>query len=294
MLLVACATDSLPTSSVPTATVAAPARCALDRILSQVDALMSGSDYEADYLTINHQLALSIWLVDPEIDLATTSQTVPANAHHAFVTGARLAYRMVSQVPCVRKLFEVFNPMIVDRDYNGWYIDIIPMRAIPNSSNPTDDELISGIEQSGMQIGYLRRTPPHPQETVVTGETCTWAQAHAEIQNVFGSKRRNVSAYLIGGYQAIRGDADGEPLYAQVQWDVSGPEEAQQESVLATLEQLTSSLTCLTPPVDRLETYIVDGQGRLMAYALIPGSVIRAGRYPLDPNQFTLIFFKGQ
>ena len=290
MLLTACTgRDQQPTLQ-PMPMMSATSPCDLAEVLPRVDDWLAGSEYEADYLTINHQLALSIWLVDRDIDPTATNQTLSVNAHHALLTGLQMAHRMVTDIPCARKLFDAVNPMIVDRDYNGWYIDVIPMIAIPNASTVTDDLLISSIAQNGLQIAYLRRSPPAPHAIVDPGSSCTWADARSQIMSIFGGARRNVSAYLIVGYQAIPGSAGREPVYTQVQWDVSAPAELEQAAVLAVLQQLAASVACLTPPVDRLETFVVDAQGRVMVYALVPGTLIHANPVSLNPSQFTLIY----
>jgi hypothetical protein len=290
LTLAACTTPT-PTS-VPTATTApTEPPCVLADVLPQVDALLQGSEYEADYLTINSQLTLSIWLVDPEIDPAAQDGAIQQNAQRAFLTGAKLGHRMFSAIPCARELFKAFNPMIVDRAYNGWYIDLTPARAIPADDPISDEDLIAAIQRSGMEIAYLRRTTPLPQAPSPAEQPCAWPRAHAEIRSIFGPGRRNTSAYLIAGYQAIPGSATIEPVYAQVQWNVQSPEQADQPSVLATLEQLSRSMACLNPAIDRLEVYVVDPQGKVLVYCLLPGEVVRETSSPLDPNQIMLRFF---
>lgn len=275
----------------PTAEAASPA-CDLNTILPQVDSALKGNETQADYLTINHQLALSIWLEDPGI--TRDAAAAAANSRHAVRTGVRMAYTLANEIPCVRSLFEVINPMIVDQDYYGWYIDIIPMQAIPQEAGLTDDDLVSAIERNGMQIAYVRHAPPRGQAINTAAGSCTWMDAQYQILGLFSGSRPNVSAYLIAGYQEPPGGTGPEPIYAQVQWEVATAKEADRSTVLATLEKLAHRLACLTSPVDRLETYVVDARGRLAAYALIPGDVIRAGKTPLDPDDFTLILFQGQ
>lgn len=289
-LLVACAAfDQQPTLQ-PTPAQIATAPCALSEALPQIDAMLASTEFEADYLTINHQLALSIWLVDEDIDPAATTPTISANARRALLTGIKLAHRMATDVPCARSLFDAVNPMIVDRNYNSWYIDVIPMIAIPAASSVTDDILIASIEQNGSQIAYLRRSPPRPPVIADTGQSCTWAEAHRQIMAVFGTARRNVSAYLIVGYEAVPDSTGREPVYAQVQWDGATPADWEQPVVLAVLEQLVTSVACLNPPVDRLETFVVDANGRVMVYALVPGALIHANPVSLNPSQFTLVY----
>lgn len=276
--------------SASTASPTSASACRLEDVLTGVDTVLAGFEFEAHILTINRRLTLSIWMVDAQLDLAAEGTMVDSQARRAFLTGARMSQGVAEQVPCVRRLLEAINPMIVDRAYNNWYIDIIPMRALPQG-HPADDDLLAAIEQSGMDIAFLRRMPPQPHPTPA-GQSCAWPQVKDQIHGLFGSARRNVATYPIIGYQpASRGPGDESGMYVAVQWDVASPAEADQQSVLAVLGQIKPIVSCLTPPLDRLEIYVVDPDGKLLVYALVPGDIVRADR-PLDPDRFTMIFFQ--
>ena len=74
--------------------------------------MLVGSVFEAHYLTINGQLMLSLWLVDPELDPATSGDAIAKNARRAFLVGASMAHRVASHIPCVREVFEGINPLV--------------------------------------------------------------------------------------------------------------------------------------------------------------------------------------
>lgn len=268
--------------------------CQLSTVLSQVDSMLEGADFEAHYLTINHQLTLSIWIVDPELNPAAGGEEIDTGSRKAFLLGASTAHQVTIDIPCIRSLFQAINPMIVDSVYNAWYIDIIPMRAIPTEVNPSDEALLSAIERSGMEIAFLRHTPPQLHEITASSTECTWAEARAKIVQEFGTVRRNAAAYPILGYlPASQATGNESEAYVALQWDVGSAEQANQDAVLAVLENLAPALKCLNPPLNRLEVYVVDPQGRLLVYGLIPGDLIRSDA-PLDPQQFTLEFLNGQ
>lgn len=279
---------TLTLTAVPTSTATA-LPCTPDNVLGQVDAFLTGEIFEAHYLTINRQLVLSVWLVDASIDPEASVHDMAENRRRAFLRGASVAHTIAHQIPCTRQVFEGINPMIVDRGYNSWYIDVIPMRALPEAAHPTDEELMSAIERSGMEIAYLRRTPPQPAAYTVVEDGCTWPEARAGIQAFFGDGRRNAAAYLIIGQQVASSDRGFDPqAVVQAQWDVQSPQEMDEETVLANIEQMARALVCLSPRLDRLEVYVVDAAGRLLILGLVPGSVIEEDISPLPADRVRL------
>jgi hypothetical protein len=263
-------------------------------VLSQVDGLMAGETFQAHYLTINRQLVLSVWLVDASIDPEASVDAIADNSRKAFLRGASIAHRIAYQIPCTRQVFEGVNPMIVDRDYNSWYIDIIPMRALPETEHPTHDELMNAVERSGMEIAYLRRISPQQEEHTEVENGCTWPEARAGIQEFFGDDRRNAAAYLIVGQQAASSDRGLAPqVVVQAQWDVQSFQEIDETTVLGNIEQLTKVLACLSPRLDRLEVYVVDAAGRLLIFGLVPGDVIYENISPLPANRIRLHYMDG-
>ena len=135
------ATPSATSTTAPSAASSAAQTCDAFQALRQVDALLAGRDFEAHYLTINEQLTLSIWMVDPEIDPAATSATLSATDQMAFDFGLALSWQAISQVPCVGGSFVNINPMIVDRAYRNWYLDVIPIKGLRHAAGTGYPEL---------------------------------------------------------------------------------------------------------------------------------------------------------
>lgn len=268
-----CGTDGLQPATVPfspaPSVILTPATSPCDPgwVLRQVDELLTGESFEAHYLTINREFILSVWLVDPQLDPAARGDAAEENSARAFLRGASISHRLAYAIPCVRELFDGINPMVVDRDYTGWYIDIIPMRAIPMIENPTDEELTEAIWRSGMEYAYRRTTHIPPGYSAVEGSR-TWLDVRAAVGEVFGPGRRNAAAYPIIG--------EGEVL-VQVQWDARSDEEMTDEAIREQIGLLAEPLAGLSPPIDKLEIFIVDGEGRLRVYAQASGATIRGG-----------------
>jgi len=244
-------------------------------------------------LTINQELTLSVWLVDPALDPHAAESNLAENNQRALRRGLSVTNQIIGQIPCVSKLFENINPMIADRLFQSWYLDIIPIRLFPKTQNQTDDELIAVLQGSGFEFTPLRRKPMPAEVSSPPADACTWPEARAAIQHQLGSQSRNATAYLLV-YVAQDAFAQYDPTYNEIapvvyaQWDIHDPAETQDSVILENLNHLAESVTCLWPPVERLEVFVVDQSGQLVAYIIVPGLLIREQVLPLPPDGIIL------
>lgn len=262
----------------PTPTLVCDARSAL----RQVGELLDGRTFEAHYLTMNRELTLSIWLVDPELDPRASAGELAANNRRAVQTGLSVFQQVTRQIPCVRQVFVNANPMIVDRLYHGWYRDVIPLRAFPETEDLADDELLSAM--LGNRHGFYRRVPPRIEARPAPDDACTWPEARAAIGRHFGPERRNAAAYPIIDAPADTVSYAGGVL-VEVQWDVQTIEEMENAAVLENLNDVAEALSCLWPPVDQLEVFLVDAYGQFVVFAAVPGVLISERVFPLPPDR---------
>ncbi|MFC1974911.1 hypothetical protein ACFLXQ_00765 [Chloroflexota bacterium] len=242
-------------------------RCDHDEVLRQVDELLVDYTFESHYTIINKEWVLSIWLVDSELDPSASGDDIAENSTQAFIHGAMIAHKVAYQIPCARELFDGINPMIVDRNYNGWYIDIIPMRALPLIENPSVEALTASIERSGMEYADVRRTSTQDEIQIAQPDACTWPEARAAIRGIIDPEQRNNAAYLIINHEQV---------LAQVQWAIAKGEGADDKAVAERIGLLSKALDCLTPPIDTMEVFVVDARGRLNVYGRVSGEVIRS------------------
>jgi len=277
-------TDPVLPTATPSPAPTMPTVCDANEILRQVDELLAGRTFEAHYLTMNRELTLSIWLVDPELDPQATLNDLTENNQQAMQTGISLFQEVIEQIPCVREVFVNANPMIVDRLYQGWYRDIIPIRAFPETEDLTDDELLDVLMSSGFRSGFYRRSPPQTAAQSSPVDACTWPEARAAIGEHFGTERRNAAAYLIVGAPTEL-TAHTEDVLVEVQWDVQTIEEMDNDLILEHLNHVAGALSCLWPPVDRAEVFVVDTYGQFAVFAAVPGSLIREQVSPLPPDR---------
>ncbi len=262
--------------------------CTPDLVLQQVRSLYAGQDFETHYLTIGDKFTLSIWLVDPEIDPATRQSAMAAAERQAVTRGLSAAYQLVDQIPCTRRVFDQVNPMIVDSHFQHWYKDFLPVSAFVGLDGPTTDELIAAVGAAGTALAEPRMVAPQaPQapQTLPAG-SCGWPEARAAIHTYLGASE-NSAAYLIIGARLVQ---PGNPkpnsaddVGVEVQWTVRGTADAADPLVLERLGHVAEALACLAPAIDSLEAFVVDPAGRTVVYAVVPGSIARAGLTPLPP-----------
>jgi len=282
-------TPTVPATRSPSPT---PEPCDAAWIRIQVQQMLAGRTFEAHYLTIDDQLTLSVWLVDPEIDAAARTGLSAGN-RQALETGLTLSYRIVDEIPCVAQVFENVNPMIVDSHYGSWYIDIIPVRAFVGLRSPTTADLIEAVTRSGAGPADGRRTMPPGDQPAPSG-SCTWPQARRLLAAHLDPEPANSAAYLIVGGGIAAGSRYGNPstdVAVQAQIEARQDADMDDSVVMARLNLLAADLGCLSPPVDQLELFVVDGSGRLAVYARVPGALIGPDAGLLPPGMVVLYHY---
>jgi hypothetical protein len=280
------ASPSPPPTPAPTPTASPSPNCTAALVLEQVDQLLTGQDFEAHYLTIGDKFTLSVWLVDPEIDPATPLSGLAAADRQALARGLSLSYQLIDQIPCTQWVFDQVNPMIVDRRFQHWYKDFLPVGAFVGLHDPTTDDLIAAIEATGTAPGEPRATAPQPAQAPAAN-SCGWSEARAAIHAYFGTDN-NTAAYLIIGASLVE---QGNPtpsapddVGVEVQWPVRDTAAAADPLIRERLGHVAEALACLWPAIDSLEAFVVDQSGRTLVYAVVPGSIVRARTIPLPPG----------
>jgi hypothetical protein len=256
--------------------------CSAAQVLVQVEDLLAGQDFEAHYLTIGGQLTLSVWLVDPEIDSSATDANLAGNNRKALARGLSISYQIVDQIPCVRYVFPQVNPMIVDGLFQHWYKDFLPTGAFVGLHDPTTDDLIAAVQGTGREPADGRQKTPQAGRPAPVG-SCDWPEAKKAVRAYLGTEDNTAAYLLIGASLTGRYRTPNLPddVGVEVQWVVHDDAEAADSIVLERLGHLAQALTCLWPAIDSLEGFVVDEIGQLVVYALVPGSIIRAGAIPL-------------
>jgi hypothetical protein len=197
-------------------------------VLAQVRQLLAGQDFEAHYLTIGDKFTLSVWLVDPEIDPATPLSGMAAADRQAVERGLSISYQMVDQIPCVQRVFDQVNPMIVDGRFQHWYKDFLPVGAFVGLHDPTTDDLIAAVEATGTALEEPRATVPQAAQTPAAS-SCGWPRREPPSMPISAPRElgrlpdhRRADSWI----RATRCPTAPDDVGVEVQWPVRDAAEA--------------------------------------------------------------------
>jgi hypothetical protein len=256
-----------PTKTItPTPRASNTPNCYAEGILAQIRSSITYEEFVVTYniLQIQGRMAsLVIWFVDPEIDPSARGSEIEQNSKLAREHAAIISNQINAENYCVASLFNVINPIVVDRNYNGWFSGEIQPSKLIDENEPSPEQILK-IENE-FKIGYLRNNPTGVFAEAPTG-SCAWKEANANLHNHFASTRENVGFYFVL-------DDEGANVWAQ--WD--GPTDLILMS--ASLLNVTMELECLYPRPDRVIVIIVDENGIVGLIGVIPG--INAGGFQI-------------
>ncbi len=232
---------------VPTMGLAPQTGCVADEVLAVLKPLVPYAQASVSHHFLSGVHNLTVWFVDPDLDPLATGDQIAENADEALWHAAQLSQRLFAADECVPILFEGITTIVVDRDYNQWFLGQVPTNRLSGSPDPTDEE-IQQARQAFTQ-GYLRSEPTGSAgRTPAPAGSCTWVQAGARLQSHFDPARQNVAFYLV---------IDDKGVGVWTQWDGLPDVDA----FLADLLTVRGELPCLYPPLDTLWVIYVDGLG---------------------------------
>jgi hypothetical protein len=234
-----------------------------------------------DEFTIHHNMggggrSLVIWFVDKALDPLATGDGLTANFEAAVQHAIELGALLRSQDECVLGLFDSFNPIVVDGDYNGWLSGTIDPAELPPAAAFSDAELERAKAQ--LNVGYRqdRPTASHGMPPPPAG-ACTWTETEQKLRQHIGPSRQNVSFYYVL-------DIGGVNVWAQ--WD--GPVEP--SLFIPSLLNVVLELDCLYPAPNRLLTIVVDEAGALGMIGVVEGDVLTSGDMAGVIEQFRILY----
>jgi hypothetical protein len=245
---------------------AAPsAGCQAVAVLAGVDRLLAGSIFESHCLVIRGQRVLSVWLVVGELDPAATGPAFENARRLALLSGARLALRVASTIPCVGDLFDAFNPMIVDNRFNCWYRDIIPLVNLPADPRSGDEELLRVVQARDMKYAYRRSLAPHTGAALPS--LAAWREFRQSLQSIVSplGGRRNAAVYpmFVNDYCIV-----------QATWQAESEADLRDEAVTDRMLAVARRFADLRLPVGRLDLTVVDARGRLRVFGKVDGYML--------------------
>jgi hypothetical protein len=259
-----------PTLTPPPPATATPLPCPVNPFLKSLKPLIAYVEFDLTYNVILNNRALNIWFVEPKIDPNASGDQIAKNASLAQVSAAAVSAKLATgDAKCLSAMVSVINPIVVDRNYNGWFSGIIKL-SDASANVPPENKV------SAFAVSYLRTKPAAPA-SAAPAQSCKWTEARAKMQKHFAPTRENV------GFEFVI-DETGINVYAQ--WD--GEVDV---TMIPALLNVALELRCLHPPIDQLVVIVVDANGKINLIGQTPGSAVRSSNYANDvPNQFKILY----
>jgi hypothetical protein len=238
-------------------------------MLAKLRPVITLGEFELVYNISTGFSTLIVWFVDPDLDPGASGDEIAQNASLAMRHAAELSHQLNAADPCLQELSAAINPVVVDREYNGWFAGLITPSTLPGDTKLTDAQL---AELTGaFEISYLRDRPAPPMEPA-PGGSCSWPEARSGIQwhwEVSGPAPSNIGAWL---------SIDESGVTVTAQWPgVSGEwAEYAVPTFMAGTINVTMELHCLHPQPDLLVLLVVDDAGKVEIVGVWSGEAMRA------------------
>lgn len=265
-------------SHVPAVTPTAEANleCNTNLVLEKLRSLVEYKEFSVHYNTFQGERTLVIWFVEPTLNPLAKGEAIADNLELAVVRAMALSQRLSFAEPCVKERFDVITAIEVDRDYNGWFSGKIPPFFLPQTAEPTDEELLT----VKFEANYLREveTPKAGRQPAPAG-SCSWPEARQKARVHFAASRPNIDFYLVI-------DEVGVNVWAQ--WDAPV---TPLQGELASPLNVAMEVACLHPRLDWLWMFVVDEDGTITFLGRVPGNAVRSEDYATEVvNQMEVLF----
>jgi len=224
--------------------------CDLSTTLSTVKASIPYDQYSVHFVDLAGTASLVVWYVDPDLEPFPSSPQLQIQLEEAKLRAAELSATVNAASPCSPKLFDVINPIVVDRHYQGWLSAQILPADLPRQERFTPEDL--SLASHLFQVSYLRTALSHPD---VKG-TCDWPEASHRLQSHFAPDRELVAFYFViddlGSHVWVQWDGDANPIMA-----------------VASLGNVSLALECFSPTADVIYI-IVNTDGAALDMGVLP------------------------
>ncbi|MCB2178486.1 hypothetical protein KQH61_03635 [bacterium] len=228
-------------ASSPTATTAPPLNCTFDEdFLNGLKSQVPYKEFTLLYNILSEERTLLIWYVDPEIDPTTPDADFQQALTDARMRAAALANTLNQADPCVARLVDNINTIVVDANYAGWYSGQIVPDQLPGTDTPDEEQL--RLSMARFQSGYLLDYTPEIEEA--PADTCTWGTVNPILKEQFEADQQNIGFYYVV-------DPSGVNMWAQ--W--IGSTDA--DEISGNVENILSTIDCLYPTLYNLVTIVV-------------------------------------
>jgi len=259
----------IPTLTPPPPATATPS-CPVNPFLKSLKPLIAYTEFDLTYNVILNNRALNIWFVEPKIDPNASGDQIAKNVSLAQLSAATVSAKLATgDAKCLGSMVSVINPIVVDRNYNGWFSGTIKL-SDARANVPLENKV------NAFTVSYLRNKQT-ASASAAPAQSCKWTDARVKMQKHFAPTRENV------GFEFVI-DETGINVYAQ--WD--GEIDV---TMIPALLNVALESRCLHPQIDQLVVILIDADGKINLIGQTPGSAVRSQNYANDvPNQFKILY----
>ncbi len=167
--------------------------CSVASLFEELKSQIPCETFTLSYATSQGITYLFFWIGDPTIDVQAKGSDLNANFDLAVKHAIELAQKLNLADSCTAKLFDAINPIVVDRNYNGWFSGLIKIKDMPTNAVLTEDD-ISNIKSSIFTLGaWQRKTVTDIQE--LPSASCSWNEVRENVARHFNDAPLN--AYML-------------------------------------------------------------------------------------------------
>lgn len=243
----------------------------LDTLLAVRKYLSEEYEFEAEQQLADGVTTLFVWIVEPDIDpAATTEDGILDGQTAAMLTAGRVANDLANEISCVGQVYDRISPMIVDKAYNAWFAIGIDTELLPVDASSDEMALLDMLFEAGDEnVPYVNYTAPSTYDFgPKPDDACTWAELRKSIEWHFGdapdTENMGFTFYNLDGEISLVGQIlrlyEDEHLF--------------QSSFSADTWNIMSEVGCAYPPIDTVMLFVVDRESAKLLYrGFLPGDI---------------------
>lgn len=231
--------------------------CLAEEVLRDIKTDIWLDEFEVHYNDFGGVQTLVFWYVEPEIGL--TVNDIDSNLSVAIQSGTLISQYLVQEYPCVHSLFPYINPVVVDKNYNGWFSGRVETSALLGEEKGAQ-EIVNMFE-----IGYLRQDFPEKSDGDEEVDTCSWSETEERVARHFPKDEANTVFYYV---------IDDAGVNVWSQW-VINREFALIENLGPYVLNIVMELDCLYPAPSQVIMIVVDEYGATRFIGLIHGDAVQ-------------------
>jgi hypothetical protein len=215
-----------------------------------IEILKSNMPYETfslSYNILSGESYLVYWVIDPSLNAQANEDEIFPNYEQAVTEAIDIAIILQQASPCTAELFDFFNPVIVDENYNGWFSGIFKTSMIHPDSNQDLENLQSILDFIFENTVFIRYDVPEIAE--LSADACSWEEVEHNVARHFAENPLN--------FYSLVSDHDGITFYVQ------NIKQSDNDEILIYMNT-NLELSCLHLPINQLSILFVDDQGNVV------------------------------